>query len=86
MSDALALVDGIEFAVEPPQLLADRVRPFVPDPKDVLILAAALWVEADVLATGNHKDFGKLYGHSVAGCLVMRPRDALDLLMSQADS
>jgi predicted nucleic acid-binding protein len=80
---ALGLLDGIAFVEEPPQALADRVRHLVPDPKDVPILAGAVWAEADLLITGNSKDFGKLYGQSVGGCTIVRPRIALDLLLQE---
>lgn len=83
---ALGLLDGIAFADEPPQALAERVRHLVPDPKDVPILAGAVWAEADLLITGNSKDFGKLYGESVGGCTVVRPRMALDLLLQEIGS
>lgn len=83
---ALDLLDGIGFVEEPPQALADRVRHLVPDPKDVPILAGAVWAEADLLVTGDSRDFGKLYGKNVGGCLVARPREALDLLLSEAES
>lgn len=48
-----------------------------PDPP---ILAGAVAGEAQVLVTGNSKDFGELYGKEVCGVLVLRPRDALNLL------
>ena len=78
------MLDGIVFAGEPPQALAERVRHLVPDPRDVPILAGAVWAETDLLVTGNSKDFGGLYGENVGGCLVARPRNALDLLLSEA--
>ena len=83
---ALDLLDGVEFVEEPPQALADRVRHLVPDPKDVPILAGAVWAEADLLVTGNSKHFGELYGRNVGGCLVARPRTALNLLLSEAEN
>lgn len=82
LSQALALVDSIGYTEDPPQALADRLRDRVPDPDDVTILAGAIWSEADLLVTGNSKHFGSLYGEHVGGCLVLRPRDALNLLLS----
>lgn len=79
---ALGLLDGIGLAGEPPQALAERMRYLVPDPKDVPILAGAVW--ADLLVTGNSRHFGELYGKNVGGCVVVRPRTALDLLFTEA--
>lgn len=79
VGEALGLLDGIGFAEEPPEALADRLRGHVPDEKDLPILAGAVWAEADLLVTGNSRDFGHLYGEHVGGGLVLRPRDALSV-------
>ena len=85
VGNLLGLIDGMWFAEEPPEGLADRLQGRVPDPKDLPILAGAVWAEADLLVTGNSKDFRDLYGEHVGGCLVLRPRNALDLLLSLAE-
>lgn len=85
VSDLLVLLDGLEFAQKPPQVLADRLQDRVPDPKDVPILAGAVWAEADLMVTGNSRHFGKVYGTHVGGCLILPPRDALDLLLSEVE-
>jgi predicted nucleic acid-binding protein len=82
--DLLALLDGLRFTQEPPQVLIDRLVGIVPDSKDVPIVAGAVWAQADLLVTGNTRDFKRLYGRHVGGCLVLPPRDALDLLLSEA--
>lgn len=46
VSDLLALLDGLRFTHEPPEVLVDRLREVVSDPKDVPIVAGAVWVEA----------------------------------------
>lgn len=79
---ALALLDSVLLVEEPPEILAEDLRHLVPDPKDVPILAGAIWAEADLLITGNTKDFGKLYDESVRGCTVVKPRTALELLLN----
>jgi predicted nucleic acid-binding protein len=83
VSTLLALIDGMRFTQEPPELLRDRLREIVSDSKDVPILAGAVWAEADLLITGNSRHFGQLYGTHVGGCLILPPREALDVLLSE---
>ncbi len=84
VGELLILLDGLQFAQEPPEALADRLRDRVSDPKDVPILAGAVWTEADLLITGNSRHFGHLYGTHVGGCLILPPREAVSLLLSEA--
>jgi predicted nucleic acid-binding protein len=77
------LQHGMRFTQEPPGVLIDRLRDLVSDSKDVPIVAGAVWAEADLLITGNTRHFGKLYGSHVGGCLILPPRAALDLLLSE---
>lgn len=84
VSGLLALLDGLRFTHEPPEILVDRLKEMVSDPKDVPIVAGAVWAEADLLVTGNSRHFGRLYGTHVGGCLILPPRDAIDLLLSEA--
>ncbi len=79
----LGLLDGLRFTQEPPEILVDRLAGIVPDPKDVPIVAGAVWAEADLLVTSNSRHFGSLYGKHVGGCLVLPLREALDLLLSE---
>jgi uncharacterized protein len=83
VSDLLLLINGRRFTQEPPQVLIDRLRELVSDSKDVPIVAGAVWARADLLVTGNSRHFGKLYGNHVGGCLILPPREALDLLLSE---
>jgi predicted nucleic acid-binding protein len=83
VSDLLSLIDGMRFTQEPPGVLIDRLRDLVSDSKDVPIVAGAVWAEADLLITGNTRHFGQLYGSHVGGCLILPPRAALDLLLSE---
>jgi hypothetical protein len=79
----LALIDGMRFTQEPPEILRDKLKELVSDSKDVPIVAGAVWAEADLLITGNSRHFGKLYGTHVGGCLILPPRAALDVLLSE---
>lgn len=85
VGELLILLDGLLFVQEPPKVLTDRLRAYVSDPKDVPILAGAVWAEADLLVTGNSRHFGHLYSTHVGGCLILPPREALDLLLSEAE-
>ncbi|MGH3144365.1 MAG: PIN domain-containing protein [Rubrobacter sp.] len=84
VGELLILLDGLQFAPEPPEALTDRLRDHVSDPKDVPILAGAVWAEADLLVTGNSRHFGHLYGIHVGGCLILPPREAVSVLLSEA--
>ncbi len=81
----LNLLDGIGYVEAPPGLLIERLKGLILDPDDLPILAGAIWAEADLLVTGNRKHFGEFYGRHVGGCLVTRPRDALELLSSEVE-
>ncbi len=80
VSELEALLENITIVEEPSARLVEELAPLVPDPDDAPILAGAVSAEADLLVTGNERDFRTLYGTKVRGVLVLRPRDALDLL------
>lgn len=46
--------------------------------KDRPILGAAIAAGATHLITGDRRDFGELYGETIAGVLILPPRDYLD--------
>jgi predicted nucleic acid-binding protein len=52
--------------------------------KDAPILAAAVHAQADLLVTGDSRDFGHLFGHTLRGTRVATPATALDLLLKGA--
>ena len=52
----------------------------MPD-KDAPILAAAITVRADMLATGDRRHFRALYGTAVQGVLILPPADALSRVL-----
>jgi len=81
LHDLRGLIASITVPEEPPMQLVQRLAPLVPDPRDAPILAGAVFAGADLLVTGNTRDFEALYGTRVHEVLVLRPRDALDLLL-----
>lgn len=85
VSELLSLLDGIGYVEPPPARLVERLKDSVADPNDLPILAGAIWAEADLLVTGDRKHFGELYGKYVGGCLVMKPRDALGLMLAEVE-
>jgi predicted nucleic acid-binding protein len=52
--------------------------------KDAPILAAAVHAHADVLVTGDRRDFGHLFGHALRGTRVVTLAAALDLVLTGA--
>ena len=52
--------------------------------KDAPILAAAVHAQADLLVTGDSRDFGHLYGRKLRGTRVVTPAVALDLVLKGA--
>ena len=53
-------------------------------PKDAPILAAAIGARADLLVTGDARDFGKLYDLILRGTKVSTPARAIELVLAQA--
>jgi|WetSurMetagenome_2_1015567.scaffolds.fasta_scaffold158508_2 uncharacterized protein len=49
-------------------------------PKDAPIMAAALSCKADILVTGDRRDFGHLLGTTCEGVLVLEPTETLKRL------
>ncbi|KAF0215693.1 MAG: putative nucleic acid-binding protein contains PIN [Geobacteraceae bacterium] len=49
--------------------------------KDAPIMAAASACGADILVTGDRRDFGHLLGKTDEGTTVMTPRDTVRLLL-----
>ena len=52
--------------------------------KDAPILAAAVHVKADLLVTGDNRDFGHLFGRALRGTRVVTPAAALGLVLKDA--
>ena len=52
--------------------------------QDAPILAAAVHVKADLLVTGDIRDFGHLFGRELRGTRVVMPASALDRVLKDA--
>ena len=52
--------------------------------KDAPILAAAIHAQADLLVTGDSRDFGHLFGRTLRGTRIITPAAALDLILKDA--
>jgi len=64
--------------------LADANKHGLPD-KDIPILAAAIAQRADLLVTGDRRDFGHLYGTHPGGVAVIGLGRALERLLAALD-
>lgn len=51
--------------------------------KDVPILAAAMAQQAEILVTGDRRDFGHLYHHTVCGLVVLPLADTIEYLLER---
>ena len=83
LSELRNLLATVTILEEPSAALVEQLAPLVPDPRDAHILAGAVSSGAHVLVTGTTKDFRELYGTRVRSTLVLRPREALDLLLPE---
>ena len=52
--------------------------------KDAPILAAAIHANADLLVTGDTRDFGHLFGRAMRGTRVVTPASAINLVLKAA--
>lgn len=73
--ELLRIIDGVGYVPEPPEELLRavyvRAERALRDPKDIPVLAAAVYAEADLLISGDRKHFGKLYDMVIGGCAIL---------------
>jgi len=81
LAEALAVIELVAEA--PPTLVEWAGRQGLPL-KDAPILAAAVRAGAEVLATGDARDFGSLYDRKLRGVDVLTPARALARVLKQA--
>jgi len=81
LADVLARVEQV---AEAPGALVQWAREQGLQLKDAPILAAAAHAGADVLVTGDARDFGALYGHTLRGVQVLAPARALARVLDEA--
>jgi len=63
---------------------ANRLRKVTPD-KDIPILAAAIAQSADLLVTGDRRDFGHLYGTSPGEVEVIGLSGAIERVLGRSE-
>ena len=81
LAEALA---QISVATEAPAALVEWAKEQRLPLKDAPILAAAVHLKADLLVTGDKRDFGHLFGRELRGVLVVTPATALDRVLKGA--
>ena len=74
----------VTVAVEAPAAVVDWAREQGLPLKDAPILAAAVHANADLLVTGDTRDFGHLLGTTLRGTRVVTPASAIDLVLKEA--
>ena len=74
----------ISVAAEAPTALVEWAQRQGLPLKDAPILAAAVHANADLLVTGDTRDFGHLFGTTLRGTRVVTPASAIDLVLKEA--
>ena len=74
----------VTVVVEAPAALVDWAQEQGLPLKDAPILAAAVHAKADLLVTGDTRDFGHLFGTTLRGTRVVTPASAIDLVLKEA--
>jgi predicted nucleic acid-binding protein len=77
------LLETAALVREPAPAVIARMKKLPLTEKDAPIMAAAVEYGADILVTGDRRDFGHLFGLEVEGVLVLNPADTLDRVMSE---
>jgi len=85
LSDLEELITRVSVTPEPSPDAIIAAGPHGLPGKDVPILAAAITCAADILITGDRRDFGPLMGKTVAGITVLAPREALARLLDRIE-
>ena len=81
LAEALA---QIRVVAEAPAALVEWARAQDLPLKDAPILAAAVHAKADLLVTGDRRDFSHLFGRALRGTSVVTPASAIDLVLREA--
>lgn len=79
-----AVLAQLSVAAEAPAALTEWAIEQGLPVKDAPILAAAVHAKADLLVTGDTRDFGHLFGRAMHGTRVVTPALALDLVLKGA--
>jgi uncharacterized protein len=79
-----SLISGVTIGLEPnKEHLAIAAGQGLPG-KDIPILAAALTQQADILVTGDRRDFGHLYHRSVSSLTILPLADTFELVLERS--
>ncbi len=77
------LLPLLTVAPEPPPEKVAWAQGLPLPPKDAPIMAAAVLCAADILITGDRRDFGHLFGKSAEGVRVLSPRETLEVVLQR---
>ena len=80
LAEALA---NTVVVVEAPAALVEWAQAQGLPLKDAPILAAAVHAKAQLLVTGDTRDFGHLFGRAMRGTRVVTPASAIDLVLKE---
>jgi len=81
MAHLNALIDQVEQGQEPAPQHLELAKSHGLPTKDIPILAAAIVQQADLLVTGDRRDFGHLYGTQVVQPRVVGLAEAIELVL-----
>lgn len=79
-----ASLEVVALVAEAPHSLVTWSRHQGLPPKDAPILASAIGARADLLVTGDARDFGHLYDLTARGTMVVTPARAIELVLARA--
>lgn len=78
------LLERVALVGEAPSALVEWARTEGLPLQDASVLAAAVHASADLLVTGDARDFGPLYDRSLRGAKVVSPKRALDIVLKHS--
>lgn len=79
------LLPLLEVALDPSERLVEWAAKQGLPAKDAPILAAAIAARAALLVTGDLRHFASLLGRTIAGVRIVRPADAVRLVLDAAE-
>lgn len=79
-----AILERVVLVGEAPPAIVEWARSESLPSQDASVLAAAVHARADLLVTGDARDFGRFYGRTLRGVQVVAPARALDIVLKLA--
>jgi uncharacterized protein len=80
LAELTVLLRQVVIIPEPHPQWVDRAARLPLAAKDAPVLAVALQGKADIFATGDRRDFGRLFGQSYEGVKISTPAEALETI------